>query len=424
MKIFKEAWADMRRQPVLSGVSIVGMALALFLIMVVMMISQVKYMPFAPESGRDRMLHAASLSCEYSNGGECNGPNSEETARRLYGDLPCGAITTCYLVYPSDATVTADGENTYDAQYRGVDANFWRVFDFTFVDGKPFSQADYDAALQKAVISESVARRLFGTVEATGREFKFNFVPYEVCGVVKDVSTLATHAYAEVWPTFSSTFDRLAKWSPIHGMVSVTILAQSKSDYPAIREAIGKNYQVFDTELKDHNVTLIRRDRPYDSETDAYTIGANQDPDIEAEHRKQWTIYLILLIVPAINLTSMTDSRLRRRISEIGIKRAFGCRRSQVFASLFAENLIVTLIAGALALMATVTFGLLCTNWLFEQPYKLNPDHISVSLDMVLNWKIFLWGLLFCFVLNMLSTSLPALRASRANIVNSLNARK
>lgn len=86
-----------------------------------------------------------------------------------------------------------------------TDDTFWRVFDFSFVAGKPYDQATFDAGLPVAVITESVARRLFQTTEAVGREFLLNHAPYTVSGVVKDVSTLANTAYAQVWVPYTST---------------------------------------------------------------------------------------------------------------------------------------------------------------------------------------------------------------------------
>ncbi len=58
MKInyLKPAWGSVRQQPVISAVSMIGTALAIFLIMVVVMIEEVKTASFAPESNRDRWL--------------------------------------------------------------------------------------------------------------------------------------------------------------------------------------------------------------------------------------------------------------------------------------------------------------------------------------------------------------------------------
>ena len=56
---FTQAWAQLRQQPLMSAVGIAGTALAIFLIMLVVMMQQVKVAPFAPESNRDRFAGQA-----------------------------------------------------------------------------------------------------------------------------------------------------------------------------------------------------------------------------------------------------------------------------------------------------------------------------------------------------------------------------
>ena len=53
----KSIFINLRHQPVVSVVSIIGTALAIFLIMIVVMISDIGITPYAPESNRDRFLH-------------------------------------------------------------------------------------------------------------------------------------------------------------------------------------------------------------------------------------------------------------------------------------------------------------------------------------------------------------------------------
>lgn len=83
---FIQAWAQLRQQPLISAVSIAGTALAIFLIMLVVMMQQVKVVPFAPESNRDRFLHVKWMSISNSNWGDgtSNGPMSAQTARECF----------------------------------------------------------------------------------------------------------------------------------------------------------------------------------------------------------------------------------------------------------------------------------------------------------------------------------------------------
>jgi putative ABC transport system permease protein len=62
-------------------------------------------------------------------------------------------------------------------------------------------------------------------------------------------------------------------------------------------------------------------------------------------------------------------------------------------------------------------------DFLFAQPQSqtLNPPVVDASI--LLQPDTFLWALFFCFVLNLLSSGIPAWRASRIGIVNALGGR-
>lgn len=136
--------------------------------------------------------------------------------------------------------------------------------------------------------------------------------------------------------------------------------------------------------------------------------------------RERFITFLILLIVPAINLSSMTQSRLRRRISEVGVRRAFGCTRTELLGQILGENLIVTLVAGILGLLFSLIFAYVGNELIFAQQYSqtLNPPMVDASI--LIHVSTFGWALFFCFVLNLLSTGIPAWRASRMNIVEAI----
>ena len=58
---FKQALAQLRQQPLLTTISVLGTALTICLIMVVVMQQQIKTTPFAPESNRNRLLHVKQM---------------------------------------------------------------------------------------------------------------------------------------------------------------------------------------------------------------------------------------------------------------------------------------------------------------------------------------------------------------------------
>ncbi len=424
--IFKQTLASVRQQPVLSIVAVTGTALAIFLIMVVVMMQQVMVAPFSPESNRDRLLHAQYGSIKAlneSDGWSSNGPISEKSAKALYKSLDTPEAVTIHQAFLETSSAVIPGGTPVVVDLSKTDDDFWKVFDFRFIHGKPYDKAAFDAGLKQAVITRSVARAVFGTEDVVGREFKLDYTAYSVAGVVEDVSTLASAAYAQVWIPYTSS--PVETWnSGLMGSMRATLLAKSRDDFDAIKKEVEHNYAKYNEEIVPTGWKFVPFGRPYDQETASICFDASSEPDVTISRRKRFVVYLILLIVPAINLSSMTDSRMRQRVSEIGVRRAFGCLRSEIALQIISESLIITLFAGALGWLMSVVFAYLCGSMLFTQPFSATLNPPSVDVSMLIQGSTFLWALLFCFILNLLSSGIPSWRASRTKIVTALNGNK
>ena len=86
-----------------------------------------------------------------------------------------------------------------------MDLNYWRVYDIPLVAGRLFSTEEFDACRDVVVIGEQLAREAFGSAEAAiGKNYFVNFRPKRIVGVTKDVSSLFTFAYGELWMPYST----------------------------------------------------------------------------------------------------------------------------------------------------------------------------------------------------------------------------
>ena len=425
-KIIKQALVQLRQAPLISIINVVGTALAIFLIMLVVMMQQVKTAPFAPESNRDRFLHVHYMTIskrDWGEGNSSNGPMSLQTAKELYVSLKSPETVTVYGCQTITIPVSLPKQASTNFDLRQTDDAYWKVFDFKFINGKPYDNATFDAAIPVAVLSESVARVVFGTTEGiVGKEFLLNHAPYQVCGVVKDVSTLATNAYGQLWIPYTAGGLDKEVWSDNHmGMMSCTILAKSRNDFDIIREEANRRLEAYNKVIGENDWKIVSRNRPYDQEKQAIAFAANWEPDLPAHRRQQFIIFMILLIVPAINISSMTQSRLRQRVSEIGVRRAFGSTRAEIMMQIIAENFTITLIAGALGMVMSVIFAIVGSSMIFAQEFSDSIVLPEVDITMLLQLDTFLWAFFFCFVLNLLSSGLPAWQASRIGIMNAIN---
>ena len=191
---------DMRNQPVIAWVTIIGTALSIFLIMTVVMMQQVSILPYAPESNRDRMLYGCNMHTTDVNGnGDSSSRLSLKSARYLYEDLD-GVEAVSYVEHgytPVDAKGITD--KTLTVHFRTTDDIFWKIFDFDLLAGRYYNADEVDAKRNLAVVTESVARELFGDENPVGQHFELDHNDYELIGVVADVSILASQAYGQVF---------------------------------------------------------------------------------------------------------------------------------------------------------------------------------------------------------------------------------
>ena len=414
---------SLRQQPVVSIVSIIGTALAIFLIMLVVMIDQVKYEPFAPESNRDRWLvyQTATLCNESQPDGYSNGPIGFNTVKSVFYQMKTPEAVTAFTYVAVKASVSLPHKSAQGFELQETDDSYWRVFDFTFISGKPYTKEDFDSGLKKAVITESVARKMYGNTDVVGRELLINHSPYSVVGVVEDVSNLASYSYGEVWIPFTSTDTAESNWANgMMGNLSVVILAKDKDDFAEIKAECLRLFDDFEKTVNNGNF-FRHKQRPYTQFVNAYTQTL-AEPDMKSVYMSNFIIFLILLIVPAVNLSSMTHSRLVRRREEIGVRRAFGATRSEIAINIFVECLIITFAAGMIGFVASLICGVFCSEMIFNPNTYSNTYNVTyVSLYQLFNWSTFALSLFFCFILNLLSAAIPTIGAARTNVVNAIS---
>lgn len=188
----------------LSVISILGTALAICMIMVIVILYVVNTASFKPEVNRGRTCYITTVM---SNG-------KDDNRRISYSSLGLPLVKECCYPLKGAEAVTAinmdryrpltassmDGLKNRTSYISYTDTAFWKIFQFDFLQGGPFSPA----ALHERYPRRRDQREAWpwpfpGTDQVVGREMKLDFIVYNICGVVKDVSRFASKAWAEVW---------------------------------------------------------------------------------------------------------------------------------------------------------------------------------------------------------------------------------
>ncbi len=410
---------DVRHQPVIAWVTFIATALSIFLIMVVVMMQRVSVVPFAPESCRDRLLLGAYIHVSDDGHNDSSAPMSYEIARKLYEGLD-GVEHTSFFIRDWDPVDVKGTKNEYiTAKSRFVDAEFFNIFDHKLLQGRFFTPEEVKAGIPVAIISERIAREAFGDDNPVGATIIIAQKDYRVCGVVADSSPLASTAFADIfrvaWPENPELY-----YGDMFGRFYAGLLVADGVDFESVREQVRRRYDELDSELAPEGKKTVYHGSPFDQEViGAGLSGSNVTPDVGSARRMRYIIYAILLIVPAINLSSMLHSRMRRRVSEIGVRRAYGCTRSRIVFDIISENFIVTLAGGFIGVAAGVIFAYSYSG-LYGSVATLGPE-ARPEIGALLNWTTIGIAVGLCFILNIISASVPAIQAARVNPVEAIN---
>lgn len=421
----KQAIALWKENKLLTLVSVLGTALAIAMIMVIVLVWQIRTANYSPETKRDRTLYVSgAVSVNKENAGwVSSGWISYKTIKECFYPIPEAEAVTAVSPYQARLAALPDHTVEFKSDVTYTDAAFWKVFEFRFLSGKPYTEEEVESGIAQAVVTESTARRLYGSTDVTGKEIHLSYVSYRICGVVEDVSLLAQYAYGDIWVPFTSAPELLQTWDKdqLLGFFQCYILARNAADFSKIQAAAEQNVNRLNSINQTDDLMLMKAPDTHLTHLvreNFYTV-----PDLPAAIFRYSVIILILLLIPSINMSGITLSRMRKRMSEIGVRKAFGAGRMELIKQILSENLGLTLLGGILGFFFSYASILILKSWLLTpviQSTSLSGDSF-LNADMLFNPLIFGLALLFCLVMNLLSAGVPAWRASGKNIVDALN---
>ncbi len=403
------AWKVFMRRKLFTAINLACIVLTLVILMVITAMLESAFRPSGVEGKSDRFLQVMNVRME-SNGG------SDVTQSPLGFKLidqylkPIAGVERVAALTSADPVSIYQGERVSTLEMRRVDADYWKVLDFTVLAGRlPTAQDDIDAR-QVAVINRSSAKKLFGgpPAAAIGQKIDVGGQSFEIVGVVDDAQHL--NAYGDLWAPIS-TFPSSGYRQQLTGSFSALILAHKASDLPRIQREVARiaTDVVPDDPGRWKTVTFWA-----DSKLDLFargTVGNEKTIDSGATKLLAMlcTAMVLFMLLPALNLVNLNTGRILERQTEIGVRKAFGATSATLAGQLVVENILLCLAGGLIALAATA--GVLA--WIASA--ALIP-YLKIQMD----WAVFGYGMVLATVFGLLSGVLPAWKMSRLDPVHAL----
>ena len=392
------------RRPFFTFVSLFGIALTLAVLTVATALLDHTFGSVAPEVHADRMLGIFQIEMSNGEGRHYRGEAGFSLLDRNLRGLELAEEMSLFTI-PSALVTFVDGRKV-PLDLRRVDGAFFRVLQFDFLEGGPLTDDDDADARPVAVISERARQLLFGNAPAVGQTFELDSQRLRVQGVVRTIPDFRPISAADVWvPIQSARSDSYRRG--LTGRFQALLLARERSDLGALRSEVEGRLATVDpsseTEFQSFSTYV---DSPFDAlSRELLDLYGEEHAGLAPGSRMKMLIavgMLLFMALPSLNLVNLNLSRILERVSEIGVRKSFGASSRALVAQFLVENLVLTLLGGALGFV----FGALGLNAISGSAF------VSYA-ELGLNASVFAWGLLLITIFALISGVYPAWRMSK-----------
>lgn len=406
----KTAWKVLQRRPLYTIITLFGITFTLTILIVTTSLIDHLIGDHYPEVNRSKSLYIQHVKLLDSTGNS-SVTNALSLAFIKQYIIPLSELATVSISSITEQSNAIIADKDIEVQTKYTDSNFWRITEFHFIDGGPFTDQQVENASQIVIITDDLAHQYFGDITAVNKKLIVNGQIRHVVGVVKTAPTTRPMSFADLYLPYTINSPQ-ASQSSLTGKYEVTILASSSDDLGKIKNQF--NEYVSKVELPQ----LSDGFKTYNIEVSANTFIETLVKNIPlVGNSSKSTLLLITVLValafmglPAINLVNLNSSRIIERSSEIGVRKAFGAPISALVWQFIVESVFISCIGGFISILLSSIIL-----------FFLNSSNLIPKAQLIININVFLISLLASIVFGLLSGVLPAFRMARIPISEALH---
>ncbi len=415
LNYLKIAYAVFLRRKFFTFINLFGITFTLAILMIVVAMLDHTFGENPPEVNQNRTLGIYRVNALATNEDGDNLTNSGMCSYHLIDeylqDIP-GVEVASYSAMFWKVLGYHNGQRI-ESFIKHTDANFWKVLKFEFVEGRPFTQDEFENADYVAVINEATKEKFFNGESAIGKTLETNNKRYRVVGVVKNIPILRFSSFSDIWvpQTLESDYNTPGQYA---GFYTYLMMAKSRDDFPLIKEEIAARIDGIDLESSRYDRLVVVAESSFENLARlAFSQGNSTTDSTTGLYAVFVTLAILFMILPTVNMVNLNISRIMERASEIGVRKAFGAPSIILTGQFIVENVILTFFGGILALILTyVVLGIISAAGVI--PYA----HFTV------NFRIFGIAMIMALFFGFFSGVYPAIKMSRVNPVKALQGGK
>jgi len=229
----------------------------------------------------------------------------------------------------------------------GVSPEWQPARQWKIVDGDFLGDMDMDRKRKVIVLGATPARKLFGEKDPIGKKIRVGQVFFEVIGLLEEKG-LTESGYDpddRALIPLTTSMSRLFRQTHLHSIKVVTTHSEVVQDVmEGVTQILRRNHGL--SPLADDDFRFVTPEGIMQWVTESE----------QALNRMLLLISTVSLLVGGIVIMNILLVSIRERIREIGVRRCFGARRSDITQQFLFESVFVSLLGGAMG--AVLGWGL------------------------------------------------------------------
>jgi putative ABC transport system permease protein len=358
----KIAWRNLIKNKTFSLINTVGLAigLACFLLIALYVIDELSFDKSYKNSDR---IYRINSDIRFG-GADLHMPvTSDMMGELLKKDYPQVEEYTRIYTFSGDRLIKKDNEYIDEPKVGNVDSTFFNVFELPALEG------DTKTALiqpNTVVITESMAKKYFGSVHALGKtvEVKDDKSPlYKVTAVIRDMPKNSHFHFDFLFSMKNVDYN----WGQLTSHNFYTYLRLRKgADYKAFEKNFtayidkyvlpqAKQYMNINSmeEFEKAGNKLVYTMMPL---TDIH-LHSDRSFELSPSGNIQYVyifsvVALLILVIACINFMNLTTARSANRAREVGIRKVLGTEKKDLVSQFLIESILVVLLSLIIAIGA------------------------------------------------------------------------
>ncbi len=280
---------------------------------------------------------------------------SQQMSHLYYADFELlertliGRAESVVPVYQSSYQVTF-GDESFSTTVSGVVEEHAQVRSFSMADGRFISEGDNKSRSRVAVLGDTVAADLFGSLSPIGKTISINGVKFEVVGLLESkgagLGSPDDIIFVPIETGYSKLFGDTANYNgrkTVNNiLVSVTETDEMDTVSAQIEYILRRAHELKPSEEQDFNVL---------SQTDTLATLNSVTQTL--------TIFLgaiagISLLVGGIGIMNIMLVSVTERTKEIGLRKAVGATKNQILTQFLIETVTLSLLGGIVGILLGV----------------------------------------------------------------------